>query len=371
MTSTTTAPSDAARAASRRFGAYARPYAAGAFATPTAAELDDVIAAGGYRTWPGAAAVARILTRPSARRDFTGRRYRLPAGSSVISHLALNTGAELPDLDAFDWIYAYPEDHALTAQLIAQGREVRAVSISAASEIKTCWGRKGTGYPYPPVDAATLVEIPVGVEAETRAAITEEVIGVHAWHDDFPFYSDGSWDAVSLRGFNPADATWGIKPAEMPRSWHDEHPEAAQYTRCDWTVLAGRMPATTRLAARFSDYGELERVRLLRMAGRGGRGGSLARHCDITDRAAGTQNGQVIRLHIPIITHRAVTMSAWNLRGERTEVHLPAWSLWYLDARKPHAVDNRAGIDRVHLVIDIKATQAARDLLAFGKDWAA
>lgn len=368
MTATTTDP----RVGARFMGSYSRRFAAGAFATPTAAEIGKLIAAGdGWHEWPGVAAASRQLTRDSTRRDFTGRPYLLLTGARVITHLAAEPDATLPDLDGFDWIYAYVEDANVTAQLRAQGREVRAVRISAASEIIACWGRPGTANPVDKVDAATLVRIPLTVLAPLRARVAAEAAAVDSWHDDFPFYSDGSWDAVSLRGFNPADPTWGVKPAEMSKSWWAAHPEATQYDRCDWTVLAKRCPSIVELIESVDWWPGLERVRLLRMAGRDGRGGALGRHTDVTDRAAGTGDGQIVRFHIPLITAPKITMSAWNLDGRRTDQHLPAWSMWYLDARKPHAVTNRAGIDRIHLVVDVIADERTRRAIVAGEDAAA
>lgn len=376
MTPTTTDAVNARAVSAARFmNRYARRYSAGAFATPTAAEISKLMAAGeGWYWWDtGVMAVGRRLTRDSLRADFTGRRVRLPAGANVISHLAHDSTGPIPDMDGWDWLWTYVEDEAVTAALRAQGREVAAVRVSAASELIACWGRPGTGHTYSPVDAATIVRLPLDVPGPQRAAILAELQGVNQWHDDYPFYSDGSWGAVSLRGFNPADPTWGVKPSEMGKAWHEKHPEAAQYSQCGWTVLAGECPHLVDLtrAVTAGWAGELERVRLLRMAGRGGRPGRLGRHTDITDRASGTGDGQIIRLHIPLVTHPDITMSGWNLAGRRTDAHLPAWSLWYLDARKPHAVDNPTGIDRVHLVIDVQADAGTRAAIAAGQDAAA
>lgn len=370
MTMLATAPATG-RDAARFVGAYARHYAAGAFATPTAAELDKLMTQGGWHWWDGAAAVSRQLTRTSTRQDFTGRSYVIGEGADIITHLAAAPGVPLPNLGDFECVFAYAEDTHLTRELRAQGREIQAVRISAASEIVNCWGRSGTGHTYPAVDTATLVRIPLTVAPALRADIAAEATAISSWTDDYPYYSDGSWGAVSLRGFNPADPAWGIKPSEMSKAWWAQHPEAIRYNRCDWTVLAEKCPATVELVRSVSWWGGLERVRLLRMAGRGGKGGSLARHTDITDRAAGTKDGQIVRFHIPLITHPDITMSAWNLRGERVNAHLPAWSMWYLDARKPHAVDNRSGVDRVHLVVDVLADAHVRQAITTGNDHAA
>jgi Aspartyl/Asparaginyl beta-hydroxylase len=216
---------------------------------------------------------------------------------------------------------------------------------------------------YPAHDLLMVGHIPeVRVPPDAIGGILEEVAAVTAWHDDFPFYSDGSWSAVSLRGFRPDDPQWGIKPAEMPRAWREQHPEALDYA-CDWTTLAQRTPALRQLVEGVTWWGGLERVRLLRMAGRGGRGGVLARHTDVTDKAAGTRDGQVVRFHVPLVTDPRIVMHTWELDGTRLVTHLPAWSCWYLDARKPHAVLNPTGTDRVHLVVDVVADAAVREHL--------
>lgn len=372
MTTGDLKPPATGREAARLLGAYAKTYAAGAFAVPSAAELEQHMAADRWHWWgSGVAGVSRQLTRTSIRQDFTGRGYALGEGARIITHLACPPHASLPSLDDFSYVFAYAEDTHVTQLLRAQGREITAVRVSAASEIVNCWGRQGSGYPYPAVDTATLVRVPLAVTPGQRDAIVAEATNISGWTDDYPYYSDGSWGAVSLRGFNPADPAWGIKPSEMSKAWWTEHPEAVQYHRCDWTVLAEKCPATVELVRSVSWWGGLERVRLLRMAGRGGKGGSLSRHTDITDRAAGTRDNQIVRFHIPLVTNPDITMSAWNLRGERVNAHLPAWSMWYLDARKPHAVDNRSAVDRVHLVVDVKADAEVRRAIVNGRDVAA
>lgn len=357
-----------ARDGARYMNGYARRFSAGAFATPTAAEITKLLATGHWKYWPGGAAATRTLTRDSRRKDFTGREFVLHAGHKVITHLAVEPGSTLPDLSAYDWIFAYVEDTGVTQQLRTQGREIRAVRISAASEIIACWGRDGQGFTYPRIDAATVTQLPLDVPEDLRSRVLAELSTVDSWHDDFPFYSDGSWDAVSLRGFNPADPSWGVKPSEMSKSWWAEHPDAHQYSTCDWTILAARLPATVELVTGVAWWRGLERVRLLRMQGRDGKGGSLGRHTDVTDRAAGTLDGQIMRFHIPLITHPDITMSAWNLAGRHIETHLPPWTMWYLDARKPHAVDNRAGIDRIHLVVDVVASAQCREIVEQGRE---
>lgn len=361
------APADTDPAAAARFmNTYARGYSAGAFATPTAAECAELIRTGYLLSGPGWIAAVKYLSRDSTRKDFTGRKYTLPAPSNIITHLAAEPDAVLPDLSMFSIVYAYREDPNVTVQLQAQGREVRAVRVSAASEIIAAWGRPGTGTVYPEWDTATVRQVGLHVSDELRARIRGEATRLQGWLDDFPFYSDGSWAALNLRGFKPSDPTWGIKPAEMSKSWWAEHPEAKELTVCDWTVLAEQCPATRALVESVSWWGGLERVRFLRMAGRGGKGGKLLRHTDVTDRAAGTSDGQITRFHIPIVTHQAITMTAWNLNGKGMATHLQEWGCYYLDARKPHAVTNPTGVDRIHLVVDVLADAHVRQHILGG-----
>lgn len=334
---------------------YAKQYSAGAFATPTAKEL--AAAPDSVRDWQTdsgrTVAVVKTLNRDSNRRDWTGRIFTMPARARVVTHLARDAAAAVPDMSEFDYISAYREDHALADGLESQRRVPIATRITAASEIITVWGPPGSrSAHYPPYDTATVTRIPFDVPARTRKAVLAELSGVQSWHDDYPFYSDGSWSAVSLRGFWPDDPTRGVKPTEMPKVWREEH-RAELHNRCDWTVLADRCPAMRELVESVSWWGRLERVRLLQMAGRGGRGGKLGRHTDITDRDGGTRDGQVVRFHLPLVTDPKIVMRSWDLTGSQSATHLPAWTLWYLDARKPHAVTNPTGVDRVHLVADV------------------
>jgi hypothetical protein len=156
----------------------------------------------------------------------------------------------------------------------------------------------------------------------------------------------------------------------MSKAWKAEHP-GAESMRCDWTVLAERCPTIVTMVKSLFAGQQLERVRLLHMAGRGGKIGRLSRHTDVTDKAAGVADGKITRFHIPLITDPSITMSAWNLQGHRQDVHLPAGSVWYLDARKPHAVTNPSGTDRIHLVVDVVSNATVRDLIAEGAEYVA
>jgi hypothetical protein len=370
VTSLLSGPTDA-RDAARVLGSYSRRFAAGAFATPTAKELADA----GWLWREGLLAATKTLTRDSKRADYTGRVYVVPKGARVITHLAVDDGLPLPDLSDFDYINAYADDQHVRAAMLAEGREPVATRVAASSEIINVWGPPGRpGYLYSREEAATLTELPLHVSGGERAAVAAEVTALSGWADDYPFYSDGSWGALNLRGFWPDDPTRGVKPTEMSKTWKAEHPADLART-CGWTTLARMTPQTVALVRRVADPlgvpdDGLERVRILRMAGRDGKGGRLGRHTDITDKASGVRDGLILRLHIPLVSHPEIRLHAWSLRGKRFDVHLEPWHLYYLDARKPHAVTNPTGVDRLHLVIDLASNPTVRRAIAAGRELA-
>lgn len=342
----------------RLLGAYTKQYGAGAFASPSRADLAKadrrITEDAGGRT----VVVTRRLTRESIRKDFTGEPYSLSGGWTVATHVARTETGPMPDLTGIDVVTTYVEDVALTSWLEREGWEPMAHNVTAAGAILWTWARFGRG--LRPVDRVTVTEVDLQVPAGLRQAMLDEVVAVDGWDDDYPFYSDGSWSGLSLRGFWPDDPTRGVKPSEMSKAWKAEHPDDLART-CDWTTLADQCPTMREWVDSIPFAGDVERVRLLRMDGR--QGSRLDRHTDITDKAHGTRDGQIARIHVPIRTHPDIVLSAWDLRGRRHDVHLAAWRAWYLDARKPHAVTNPTDVDRVHLVIDLVANQAVRDAL--------
>jgi hypothetical protein len=65
----------------------------------------------------------------------------------------------------------------------------------------------------------------------------------------------------------------------------------------------------------------------------------------------------IARLHIPIITHEEVY---FYLDGRR--VQMAPGELWYCDFSRPHSVENRSPIARVHLVMDLEINPWLRSL---------
>jgi hypothetical protein len=344
--------------ASRFLQRYAKQFAAGAFATPTRKEL--TAKPWMIRAAPEAVVIVKQLTRNSVRRDWRARAYVVPGGSTVATHVA-RVGDAVPDLSGVDYAQTYRDDPGLDEIMRGRGYALVATRISAASELTGVWGPPGNEWHEHPVDEIGAGRVPGWETAQDRRLlILDEVRRVERWADDFPFYSDGSWDAVSLRGYQKNDPLWGVKPMEMGPKWHAENP-GAKDLRCEWTWLADRMPETVAMIEEVEWLGSLDRVRLMRMSG--SRGSVLRRHCDITDRSAGTSLGQMVRFFVPIVTDPTVTLRSWSLGGVVSDHHPPPWEMTYLDIRKPHAVTNPTSSDRINLAIDAYVTAEVREVI--------
>ncbi|HVP29413.1 MAG TPA: aspartyl/asparaginyl beta-hydroxylase domain-containing protein [Myxococcota bacterium] len=136
-------------------------------------------------------------------------------------------------------------------------------------------------------------------------------------------HHDGGWSGVALRA--PGGDAAKLYP----------DPDAAE-PYADTPFLARCPAVAAALAVLRCPYTS---VRLLRL-----RAGSRIREHRDYDLAF--CDGEV-RLHVPVVTHPDVE---FVVDGERVE--LAAGECWYLDFNRPHRVDNRSAVDRVHLVVD-------------------
>lgn len=344
-------------------GRYVKNYAAGAFAFPTKKELEADPSQ--LRAWDGFYAVAKVLGRDSGRRHFTGEPYTLKGGSTLYSHIVREPDATVPLIaDEADYVIAYLDDLVLCEGLRAQGYNLLAATVSASSELKGVF-HLGPEHIYPSYDLATVTPIAEFPPYDLFSDMQDEAGGLAGFRDDWPLYSDGSWGALCLKGFYPEDPGRDMKPLEMNRKWQEEHREDLSRT-CEWTTLAPDCPSIMEWITSIPWWGDLERVRLLQMSGRNGKGGALGRHTDIGDKQFGTADGQIVRFHTPLITDPAIQLHTWDLTGVKTSTHLQEGSTYYLDARKPHAVTNPTGVDRLHLVVDVVSSPEVRQRIAEG-----
>lgn len=182
------------------------------------------------------------------------------------------------------------------------------------------------------------------------------------WSQHYSDYNKrDSWSAFALRGFDAEDPSFIIKPEEMSKRWKKENPERLEASCCE-TIAARSFPETMKLVDRIP--AKKERVRMMRLAPKIG---ELGRHADITDRNAGTSDGKIARLHIPIVTDERCKFRTWSETGKESVSQVPVGSLWYLDVRKPHSVVNPSPKERIHLVVDVVCNEEIRKMIEASK----
>jgi hypothetical protein len=168
----------------------------------------------------------------------------------------------------------------------------------------------------------------------------------------------GSWTALSLHGFSD-DPNEIAKPTEVkssvvnppvrPTRLLEERPRLKELI----DELIGYVPSAS-----------VERVRVMQLAGAAvSRTSEVKRHSDLTDREHGVSENRIVRIHIPLVTHRLATISVWDDDDREHVHHFERGAFYYLDVRRPHRVVNRSTRARVHLVVDYRVDQALRDTL--------
>lgn len=385
-----------AKTAAKLFKQYSAPYVHGPFGPPTPPTVQQAIDKLGLWSTligdkPQIVVVANQLKSSSSHTSFTADDMRINAGDVYASDVACVDGT--PEQDVTDllnyiqarhekplWVEIYEED-AFMRRVMSDGEfAYRGTKINAYGDLTGMYYR-----PWPTIataetpvvahDSATLTCIDHGfISAAECEAVLEELrnfaawwsafSGAKVWADHYSTYNKrNTWSAFSLRGFEPQDPTSIVKPQEMPRDWKKEHAELLD-AECADTIALGHFSTVQNILRKMVAFGyaqNFERVRLMRLSANGG---ELTRHADSTDHMAGTKDGYVSRLHIPLVTSEAVQFQAWDHRGRRFQRHLSARDLWYLDMRKPHAAVNKGNAERVHLVIDVVASESFRKQLA-------
>jgi len=165
-----------------------------------------------------------------------------------------------------------------------------------------------------------------------------------------------AWGAVSLRGFD-SDITMIEKPSEMNNKWKKDH-ENYDYFLQDTKLIHVFKPAIDHILNMLP--AETERIRLMKLEPNGG---ILDRHTDQTDKDLGTQDGDIMRLHIPLFTNDKVLFHSWDSQGKETIHNMAEGEVWYLDIRKPHRAVNGGDKARIHLVIDVIVNQNIRGMI--------
>lgn len=308
-------------------------------------------------------------------RDFAQNELRVEAGTFVISDVACSPGFEreaanlvmmhfynVPTL-----VEIYEENVALRAKLVERGLVYLATKVSAYGEVKGVYSLNAKTSPveYDGVEIATLrICREPFLSGRERNSILGELeqysrVVANPWENHYSMYNKSdSWAALSLRGFSTVPS-FIIKPSEMDRRWKREHEATLRACATVVNTLAWEhFPTVQAILERIP--GKKQRVRFMLLKPGGG---ELKRHCDIQDKEAGTRDNMVTRFHVPLVTNERVMFRAWDSRGHANDLHMPERSLCYLDQRKPHTARNDGDANRVHLVVDVHATEETRRVI--------
>ena len=166
-------------------------------------------------------------------------------------------------------------------------------------------------------------------------------------------YAKTGWDAISLHGYgdHPLDI---LKPGVLKSSVDID-------IKLQWTTLKENdvMKPVLEMLAKLPC--KFERVRFMKLEA----GKDIGKHTDKIDKQIGFDDGDIIRIHMPIITNEQVVFTLYENTKDKdgTEYNLKTGHYYYTDVTKAHAVRNTSDIDRIHLVADCYANDDLRKLI--------
>ena len=170
-------------------------------------------------------------------------------------------------------------------------------------------------------------------------------------------YSKGDdWTAISLRGYGPTLLDI-LKPNVLKSKVKTE-------TVLQDTSLLGEdgFQVINDILAKIPST--FERVRFMKIKANSG----IGKHSDRIDKDFGIEDGNIIRIHVPIRTNDQVEFYLWEGKEKLTN-YLEVGHYYYVDVRAPHAVTNNSDVDRIHLVIDVYVNAEIRKLLGIETFW--
>ena len=190
---------------------------------------------------------------------------------------------------------------------------------------------------------------------------TEDLSGAAEFLDNLDFtkvktkYTKGNdWTAISLYGYGPK-ITDILKPGVLKSSVKIDE-------KLQWTNLHEATPLNPVFKILENLPCKYERVRFMKLEA----GKVIGKHSDKIDKDLGFDDGQIIRIHVPIRTNDDVVFSLFESSRAKVahEYNLKTGHYYYTDVTKPHAVRNMSDIDRIHLVVDCYANDSLRTLIA-------
>ena len=170
-------------------------------------------------------------------------------------------------------------------------------------------------------------------------------------------YSKGDdWTAISLRGYGggPLDI---LKPNVL-KSGVNEQSTLQDTTLMDTLGFKVIRDVMGMIPAKF------ERVRLMKIKAYS----KIGKHSDKIDKDFGLEDGNIVRIHVPIRTNDQVEFYLWEKKEKLTN-YLQVGHFYYVDVRAPHAVTNNSDVDRIHLVMDVYVNRGIRELLELPTFW--
>ena len=167
-------------------------------------------------------------------------------------------------------------------------------------------------------------------------------------------YAKTGWDAVSMHGYgsDPMDI---LKPGVLKSSVDID-------TKLQWTSLKLTTEMKPVLEMLDKLPCEFERVRFMKLEA----GKVIGKHTDKIDKEIGFDDGQIVRVHMPIRTNDDVVFTLYEGVKDKlgTEYNLKTGHYYYTDVTKAHAVRNTSDTDRIHLVADCYSNNTLRTLIA-------
>ncbi len=190
---------------------------------------------------------------------------------------------------------------------------------------------------------------------------TEDLSGAAEFLDNLDFtkvktkYTKGNdWTAISLYGYGPK-LTDILKPGVLKSSVNIDE-------QLQWTNLHEATPLNPVFKILENLPCKYERVRFMKLEA----GKVIGKHSDKIDKDLGFDDGQIIRVHVPIRTNDDVVFSLFESSRAKVahEYRLKTGHYYYTDVTKPHAVRNMSDVDRIHLVVDCYANDTLRTMVA-------
>ena len=190
---------------------------------------------------------------------------------------------------------------------------------------------------------------------------TEDLSSAAEFLDDLDFtkvktkYTKGNdWTAISLYGYG-SKITDILKPGVLKSSVNIDE-------QLQWTSLHEATPLNPVFKILENLPCKYERVRFMKLEA----GKIIGKHSDNIYKDLGFDDGQIMRIHVPIRTNDDFVFSLYESPRAKVayEYNLKTGHYYYMDVTKPHAVRNMSEVDRIHLVVDCYVNDSLRTMVA-------